>query len=214
MAIYAYIRVSTKEQNIDRQVIALEPFQIPHKNVFCDHQSGKDFDRPAYQKLLRKLKPGDLLIVKSIDRLGRNYNDILVQWQYITKEIHADIKVLDMELLDTRAKNGDLTGTLISDLVLQILAYVAQKEREFIRSRQAEGIAAAKAKGVHLGRKPKKRPEQFETVRLQWVEGQISAREAGRRLGISHSTFCRWSRDYSKNNKQKLDDKVDKKIQT
>ena len=214
MAIYAYIRVSTKEQNIDRQIIALEPFQIPHKNIFCDYQSGKDFDRPAYQKLLRKMKPGDLLIVKSIDRLGRNYNDILVQWQYITKELHADIKVLDMELLDTRAKNGDLTGTLISDLVLQILAYVAQKEREFIRTRQAEGIAAAKAKGVHLGRKPMKRPEQFETVRLQWMEGQISAREAGRRLGVSHSTFCRWSRDYLKNNRQKLDDKVDKKIQT
>ena len=210
MAIYAYIRVSTKEQNIDRQVIALEPFQIPRKNVFCDYQSGKDFDRPAYQKLLRKMKPGDLLIVKSIDRLGRNYNDILVQWQYITKELHADIKVLDMELLDTRAKNGDLTGTLISDLVLQILAYVAQKEREFIRSRQAEGIAAAKAKGVRFGKKPKKIPEQFESIYLLWVDGKISAREAGKRLGVSHSTFCRWS----SNKKKNLDDNVDNKIHT
>lgn len=126
---YAYIRVSTKEQNVDRQILALEPYHILKKNIYCDYQSGKDFERPEYQKLLRKLKEGDLLIVKSIDRLGRNYNDILSQWQYITKEIKADIMVLDMELLDTRQKTGNLTGTLIADLVLQIFAYVAQMER-------------------------------------------------------------------------------------
>ena len=125
---YAYIRVSTKEQSIDRQLLALEPYQIKKKNIYCDYQSGKDFDRPAYQRMIKKLKPGDLLIVKSIDRLGRNYNDILVQWQYITKEIKADILVLDMKLLDTRQKTGNLTGTLIADLVLQIFAYVAQTE--------------------------------------------------------------------------------------
>lgn len=149
---YAYIRVSTKEQSIDRQLLALEPYQIKKKNIYCDYQSGKDFDRPAYQRIIKKLKPGDLLIVKSIDRLGRNYNDILVQWQYITKEIKADILVLDMELLDTRQKTGNLTGTLIADLVLQIFAYVAQTEREFINQRQAEGIAAAKRNGKRFGR--------------------------------------------------------------
>ena len=154
MAKYAYIRVSTKEQNIDRQLVALEPYRIPERNIYCDYQSGKDFDRPAYKKLLGKLRQGDLLIVKSIDRLGRNYNEILVQWQNITKDIGADILVLDMELLDTREKNGSLTGTLIADLVLQVMAYFAQTERESIHQRQAEGIAAAKSKGKHLGRKP------------------------------------------------------------
>lgn len=143
---YAYVRVSTKEQNIDRQILALESYKIPKKNIYCDYQSGKNFERPAYQKLIRKLKKGDLLIIKSIDRLGRNYNEILTQWQYITKEIKADILVLDMDLLDTRKKSGNLTGTLISDLVLQIFAYVAQTEREITHQRQAEGIAAAKKK--------------------------------------------------------------------
>ena len=133
---YAYIRVSTKEQNIDRQLLALEQYHIPAKNIYCDYQSGKDFDRPAYKRMLKKLRPSDVLIIKSIDRLGRNYNDILVQWQYITKEIKADIVVLDMELLDTRIKGDNLTGTLIADLVLQIFAYVAQTEREFIRQRR------------------------------------------------------------------------------
>ena len=153
---YAYIRVSTKEQNVERQIFALEPYHIPKKNIYCDYQSGKDFERPAYQKLLKKLKAGDLMIVKSIDRLGRNYSDILIQWQYITKEIKADILVLDMELLDTRKKSGNLTGTLISDLVLQIFAYVAQTEREFISQRQMEGIEAAKRKGKKFGRPEKK----------------------------------------------------------
>ena len=153
---YAYIRVSTKEQSIDRQLLALEPYQIKKRNIYCDYQSGKDFDRPAYQRMIKKLKPGDLLIIKSIDRLGRNYNDILVQWQYIAKEIKADILVLDMELLDTRQKTGNLTGTLIADLVLQIFAYVVQTEREFINQRQVEGIAAAKRNGKRFGRSEKK----------------------------------------------------------
>lgn len=144
---YAYVRVSTKEQNIDRQLEALRPFDIPERNIFCDRQSGKDFDRPAYKKLMRKIKPGDLLVIKSIDRLGRNYAEILKQWQYITIEVQADIVVVDMLLLDTREKEGNLTGTFIADLVLQILAYVAQTEREFIHQRQLEGDCNCKRKG-------------------------------------------------------------------
>lgn len=132
MKVYAYVRVSTKEQNIDHQIAALEPYEVPKNHIYCDYQSGKDFDRPAYKKLMRRLKAGDLLIIKSIDRLGRNYEDILTQWQHITKEIKADILVLDMELLDTRSKDNGLIGTLIADLVLQI--YVAQTEREFINN--------------------------------------------------------------------------------
>lgn len=189
MAQFAYIRVSTKEQNIDRQIMALEPYHIPRKNIYCDYQSGKSFDRPAYKRLIKRLKKGDLLIVKSIDRLGRNYNDILVQWQYITKELHADIKVLDMELQDTRSKDGNLTGTLIADLVLQIFAYVAQTERDFIRQRQAEGIAAAKAKGKKFGRKPMDMPDNYDVVYEKWKSGEISMREAAKCLGVSYSTF-------------------------
>lgn len=192
MAEYAYIRVSTKEQNVDRQIIALEGFDIPPKHIFCDYQSGKDFNRPAYQKLIRKLRQGDLVIIKSIDRLGRNYDDILSEWQHITKDLHADIKVLDMPLLDTRSKDGDLTGELIADMVLQILAYVAHREREFIHARQAEGIAAARAKGKHLGRKPMEIPKEFPELWKKWKAGTISARQAAKRLGVSHPTFGRW----------------------
>lgn len=195
MSQFAYIRVSTKEQSIDRQILALEPYGIPRKNVFCDHQSGKDFKRPAYQRLLKRLRSDDLLIIKSIDRLGRNYNEILEQWQYITKKIGADILVLDMSLLDTRDREGDLTGTLIADLVLQILAYVAQTERDFIRQRQAEGIAAAKAKGKKLGRIPIEMPEGFEKMCRACKEGRMTTREAAERLGVSHTTFYRrWKR--------------------
>ena len=188
---YAYIRVSTKEQNVERQIFALESYHIPKKNIYCDYQSGKDFERPAYQKLLRKLKAGDLMIVKSIDRLGRNYNDILIQWQYITKEIKADILVLDMELLDTRKKSGNLTGTLISDLVLQIFAYVAQTEREFISQRQMEGIEAAKRKGKKFGRPEKEMPEKFEEICRRCKQGELSTRQAAELLGVSHTTFYR-----------------------
>ena len=188
---YAYIRVSSKEQNVDRQLVALKDFDIPKKNIYCDYQSGKDFERPAYKKLIKKIKKGDLLIVKSIDRLGRNYNDILAQWQYITKEIKADILVLDMELLDTRNKDGNLTGTLISDLVLQIFAYVAQTEREFIHQRQAEGIAVAKANGIHFGRVADELPENFESVCEMHTKNEISVRAAAELLGMSPTTFQR-----------------------
>lgn len=188
---YAYIRVSTKEQNIDRQMLALQPYNIAKRNIYCDYQSGKDFERPAYQKLIKKLRAGDLLIVKSIDRLGRNYNDILSEWQHITKEIRADILVLDMELLDTRQKAGDLTGTLIADLVLQIFAYVAQTEREFICQRQAEGIAAAKRNGRKFGRPSLEMPEEFETICKQCERGELSTRRAAEMLRVSHTTFYR-----------------------
>ena len=194
---YAYIRVSTKEQNTDRQLLALEPYHIPEENIYCDHQSGRNFDRPAYQQLVRKIKSGDLLIVKSIDRLGRNYNDILVQWQYITKEIGADILVLDMELLDTRQKAGNLTGTLIADLVLQIFAYVAQTEREFISQRQAEGIAAAKRNGKKFGRPTQVLPDEFESICRQCRAGCLSTRQAAKQLGMSHTTFYRKYRKFA-----------------
>jgi DNA invertase Pin-like site-specific DNA recombinase len=203
MADYAYVRVSTKEQNIDRQIMALEPYKIPKKNIYCDYQSGKNFERPAYQRLLKRLKENDLLIIKSIDRLGRNYNEILVQWQHITKEIKADILVLDMELLDTRKKDGNLTGTLIADLVLQIFAYVAQTERELIRQRQAEGIAAAKAKGKRLGRKPIEMPENFKEICVSCEQGALSTREAAQKIGVSHTTFYRNYKKYLSKNTEK-----------
>ena len=188
---YGYARVSTKEQNEQRQIVALEEFGLNRKQIFMDKQSGKDFERANYRKLVRRLKEGDTLVVKSIDRLGRNYNEILEQWRIITKEKDADIVVLDMPLLDTR-RNRDLTGTLIADIVLQLLSYVAQTEREFIHQRQAEGIAVAKARGVRFGRPPLEKPENFPAVRLAWQRKEISAREAARRLGVSPKTFLRW----------------------
>ncbi|MBQ6611392.1 MAG: recombinase family protein [Oscillospiraceae bacterium] len=191
MANYAYVRVSTREQNIDRQLAALEPYNIPKQNIFCDYQSGKDFDRPAYRKMLKRLKAGDLLIIKSIDRLGRNYKDTLVEWQNITKTIGADILVLDMELLDTRQKEGGLAGMLIADLVLQVMAYFAQTEREAIRRRQAEGIAAARARGQKLGRKPLPLPEGFEELCVRCRSGEVTMREAAEALQMSPSTFWR-----------------------
>lgn len=160
---YGYIRVSTKEQNELRQILALREAGVKDKNIFLDKQSGKDFDRQNYKKLMRKLKSGDTLFIKSIDRLGRNYDEILEQWRMITKEKCVAIVVLDMPLLDTR-QNRDLTGTLIADIVLQLLSYVAQTEREFIRQRQAEGIAAAKLQGVKFGRKPMDRPPEFNNL--------------------------------------------------
>ena len=189
---YAYIRVSTKEQNIDRQVAALKGYNVPNENIYCDYQSGKDFNRPQYKRMIHKLKEGDLLIVKSIDRLGRNYNEILMQWQHITKNIKADILVLDMDLLDTRQGPENLTGTLIADLVLQIFAYVAQTEREAIRQRQAEGIAAARSKGKKFGRPNIRLPERFEEVCDMCCKGILSTRQAAEILGLSHSTFYRY----------------------
>ena len=189
---YGYIRVSTKEQHEDRQLIALREFPVREDRIYMDKLSSKNFDRPQYRKLIRRLSPGDVLVIKAIDRLGRNYDDIQEQWRIITKEIRADIVVLDMPLLDTRKKGRDLTGTFISDMVLQILSYVAQIERENIRSRQAEGIAAAKAKGIRFGRSRKEIPDQFTGLYRSYREGSISARAAARLPGISHSTFLRW----------------------
>ena len=189
--IYGYVRVSTREQNEERQLIALRELQVPKKNIFIDKQSGKDFERPQYKKLLRKMKKGDLLYIKSIDRLGRNYNEIQEQWRILTKDKGVDIVVLDMPLLDTR-KGRDLIGTLISDIVLQLLSYVAQTEREFIHQRQAEGIAAAKARGVKFGRRPKNRPADYEIIKKAWCEGSLSARAASQQLGVTHRTFMKW----------------------
>ncbi len=192
MSTYGYVRVSTKEQNEDRQMIAMREFGVEESHVILDKQSGKDFERPGYRKLLRKLKAGDTLVIKSIDRLGRNYEEILEQWRLLTKEKQVAIVVLDMPLLDTR-QGRDLTGVLIADIVLQLLSYVAQTEREFNRRRQAEGIAAAKARGVHFGRKFKDRGENYESVMAAWQEGKISGRAAAKELGVAHETFRRWT---------------------
>ena len=192
---YGYIRVSTREQNEDRQLIAMREQCISEEYIYMDKQSGKDFDRPAYRQLMEKLRPGDLLVVKSIDRLGRNYEEILEQWRHITKEIRSGIRVLDMPLLDTSVYQ-DLTGTLITDIVLQLLSYVAQTERENIRQRQAEGIAAAKARGVKFGRDPIELPEDFPMYAELWLEGKVSSRWAGRELGISYRTFQRRARAF------------------
>lgn len=189
--VYGYIRVSTRDQNEERQVIAMREFGVPEKNMVIDKQSGKNFARPGYRRLVKKLKPADTLVIKSIDRLGRNYDEVLEQWRLLTKEKQVDIVVLDMPLLDTR-KGRDLIGTLISDIVLQLLSYVAQTEREFIHQRQAEGIAAAKARGVKFGRKPKERPAEYEHLRDEWRAGRISARAAARQLGVAHRTFMKW----------------------
>lgn len=189
--IFGYARVSTKEQNEARQMIAMKNFGVNERKIYMDKLSGKDFNRPEYRKLLKRLKKDDTLVIMSIDRLGRNYHEILEQWRIITKDKEAAIVVLDMPLLDTR-KGRDLTGTLIADIVLQLLSYVAETEREFIRKRQAEGIAAAKARGVQFGAKPKKKPENYEEVCTLWKNGDISAREAGRRLGVVHKTFLNW----------------------
>ena len=190
--LYGYLRVSTKDQNEDRQKLAMFDFGVSEKNLYMDKQSGKDFERPGYQKLMRKIKPGDTLVIKSIDRLGRNYEEILEQWRTITRDKKAAIVVLDMPLLDTR-QGRDLTGTLIADIVLQLLSYVAQTEREFIRQRQAEGIAAAKARGVHMGRAPMEIPEEFTPVYDQWKRGEISGRGAAKKLGVAQHTFTKWA---------------------
>ncbi len=190
--IYGYIRVSTKEQNDDRQRIALHEFGIKDKFIYSDKISGRDFNRPQYMRMLRQLRAEDVIVVKSIDRLGRNYTDILEQWRLITQEKGAYMVVLDMPLLDTRKNERDLTGTFIADLVLQILSYVAQTERENIRSRQAEGIAAAKLRGVRFGRPPIEIPSDFLYVYRLWCSGKLSSRTAGNMLGVSYQTFLRW----------------------
>ncbi len=191
---YGYVRVSSKEQNEDRQMVAMREFGIKDSRIILDKQSGKDFQRPGYQRLIRKLKAGDTLVVKSIDRLGRNYEEILEQWRLLTKEKRVAVVVLDMPLLDTR-QGKDLTGMLIADIVLQLLSYVAQTEREFIRQRQAEGIAAAKARGVRFGRSFKDRGEQYEEILASWRRGELSGRAAARALNVAHGTFQRWCRE-------------------
>lgn len=190
---YGYIRVSTKEQHEDRQCIALNDFGVPQGNIFMDKLSGKNFNRPAWKQLMRKLQPDDLLVVKSIDRLGRNYTEMIEQWRIITKKKQADIYVIDMPVLDTRGKRNLMT-TLVADIVLVVASYFAETERTAIRQRQAEGIAAAKAKGVKFGRGRKEKPDIFPAVYENWANGVLSAREAGRRLGVSHHTFLKWVR--------------------
>ena len=186
--IYGYIRVSTREQNEDRQLIALCEMAVPEKNIFMDKQSGKDFNRPQYKKLVKKLKPGDLLYIKSIDRLGRNYGEILEQWRILTKEKGIDIVVLDMPLLDTR-RGKDLMGTFLSDIVLQVLSFVAENERTSIRARQAEGIAAAKARGVKFGRPPTPLPDNFHQVHKAWRSKRLTLNQAADACAMPVSTF-------------------------
>lgn len=187
---YGYARVSTRSQKEDRQLIALQEFGVASAHIIVEKQSGKNFARPLYQQLIQALQPGDVLVVKSIDRLGRNYSEILEQWTRITKTCQAAIVVLDMPLLDTRA-GRDLTGTLVADIVLQLLSYVAQTEREFIHQRQAEGIAAALERGVRFGPERIPMPEGFEELAEDWWNGYVTATDAGKMLGVSRKTFTR-----------------------
>ena len=186
--IYGYIRVSTREQNEDRQRLALAALPVPEENIYMDKQSGKDFERPQYRRLVRRLRRDDLLYVKSIDRLGRNYSEILEQWRMLTKEKGVDIAVLDMPLLDTR-RGKDLMGTFLSDIVLQVLSFVAENERSNIRQRQAEGIAAAKARGVRFGRPPLPLPENFQEVYRAWRGKQITLKQAAQACQMPEGTF-------------------------
>lgn len=185
---YGYVRVSTKEQNEDRQMIAMEELEIPKKNIYMDKQSGKDFNRPMYRKLLKKLKKNDVLYIKSIDRLGRNYEEILEQWRILSKEKNVDVVVIDMPILDTRM-GKDLLGTFISDLVLALLSYVSENERTNIKSRQKEGIEAAKQRGVQFGRPQKPLPSDFEQIYHDWLMKKITAKEAARLCNFTRATF-------------------------
>ena len=195
MSTYGYVRVSSRDQNEDRQLDALRGMEIEERNIFIDKQSGKDFERPQYKRLVRKVRREDLICIKSIDRLGRNYTEIQEQWRYLTKEKGADIVVLDMPLLDTR-RGKDLMGTFLSDIVLQVLSFAAENERTNIRQRQAEGIAAAKARGVRFGRPQIIMPEYFGKTVRSWERKEITVEEAVRRCGVSESTFYRRLREY------------------
>lgn len=190
---YGYIRVSSKDQNEARQLIAMREAGLTEAQIYLDRQSGKDFNRPAYRRLVRRLAVGDVLYIKSIDRLGRNYEEILEQWRLLTKTKKISIIVLDMPVLNTN-QTRDLTGALISDIVLQLLSYVANVERDNIRQRQAEGIAAARGRGVHMGRPPMRRPPEFYALKDRWADGRVSARKAAKQLGISHQTFLSWAK--------------------
>ena len=191
--VYGYMRVSTREQNEDRQRLAMREYGVPEENLYLDKQSGKDFERPGYQELLKTLQSGDTLVIKSIDRLGRNYDEILEQWRLLTKEKQVWISVLDMPMLDTCA-DRDLLGRLIAEIMLQVLSYVAQQERDFIRQRQKEGIEAAKLRGVQFGPKELPIPDQYHEVRNQWASGYLSANAAAKRLGVARNTFLKWAR--------------------
>lgn len=195
---YNYIRVSTKEQNPERQIYAMEAENIKKQNIYIDKITGKGFDRPQYCRMLKRLKAGDIVVIKSIDRLGRNYNEILEQWRIIIKEKCADIQVIDMPLLNTNQRSDNLTGVFISDLVLQILAYVAETERTFIRQRQAEGIAVAKRKGKKFGRNKNVLPENFLEYYQKWKNKEITIRQAAEALNMNYSTFYRRCKEYEK----------------
>lgn len=193
--VYGYARVSSRDQNLNRQLDALGAYGVEPANIFADRASGKDFDRPRYRELLCALDSGDVLVVLSIDRLGRNYSEILEEWRCITKELGAAIVVLDMPLLDTREKKDDITSVLIANIVLQLLSYVTQVERESIKQRQAEGIAAAQARGVRFGRPPKKKPAAYAATKASYQGGHITRQEAASRLKVCVSTFDRWLKD-------------------
>lgn len=192
---WGYIRVSSKDQNEDRQIDALSQFGIPKRHLFIDKQSGKDFNRPAYKRMLKRIMPGDVLVVKSIDRLGRNYTEIIEQWRIITKEKQADIKVLDMPLLDT-TYGKDLLGTFISDLTLQIMSFVSQLERENIRQRQAEGIAAAHARGIRWGNTEKHFPENFNELYLSWKNKELDTAALMKQCNMKHTAFYKHLKEY------------------
>ena len=196
--IYGYIRVSSKDQNEDRQLLAMRELDIPEKNIFIDKQSGKDFERPAYKRMVKRLKAGDVLYIKSIDRLGRDYEEIQVQWWVLTKDKGVDIVVLDMPLLDTR-RGKDLVGTFLSDIVLQVLFFVAENERSNIKQRQAEGISAAKMRGVQFGRPAKPLQEDFLNACQRWQRGELSASDAANECGIARSTFYEKVKTYQAN---------------
>lgn len=198
--VYGYIRVSSRDQKEDRQLVAFQEFQVPVENIFIDKISGKDFNRPMYQKMIRKMKANDLLYIKSIDRLGRNYEEILEQWSFLTKKKKVDIVVIDMPLLDTR-RGKDLMGTFLSDIVLQVLSFVAENERSNIKQRQAEGIAAAKANGVRFGRPPKPLPDNFPFIYQQWERGWITGVQAASDCNMPVSTFLYKARMYEKEGK-------------
>lgn len=189
---YGYARVSAKDQNLDRQINALAKFGVKPRMIMADKASGKDFNRPAYKRLMRRLRPGDVVVIKSIDRLGRNYNEILEEWRHITKDKGAAVVVLDMPLLNTREAKDGITGVFLADLVLQLLSYVAQVERESIKQRQAEGIAAAKTRGVRFGRPKKPIPENFPEVRDAYEAGELTRAQAAQRLGVCMTTFDTW----------------------
>lgn len=195
---YGYIRVSSRDQNVDRQLFALNAIGIMKKNIYIDKLSGKDFNRPQYKRMVKQLKVGDEIYIKSIDRLGRNYDEIIEQWRYLTKKKDVNMIVLDFPLLDTRNIIHGITGKFLADMVLQVLSYVAQIERENIHQRQMEGIHEAKKKGIRFGRPKKELPKNFEEVASQWQRGYISKREAARQLNTSHMMFTRWLTYYNR----------------